>query len=89
MLFPSPACAQVPADSLAARLREALAVLRAEGGGSSQCPARILVLAEPPSADAGEITDKGYVNQRAVLTRRADEVELLYAQSSHPRVIRM
>jgi feruloyl-CoA synthase len=38
------------------------------------------VLAEPPSADAGEITDKGYINQRAVLTRRAAEVQALYAQ---------
>ena len=32
-----------------------------------------LVLRDPPSADAGEITDKGYVNQRAVLQRRADQ----------------
>jgi feruloyl-CoA synthase len=37
------------------------------------------VLAEPPSADAGEITDKGYINQRAVLTRRAADVQALYA----------
>jgi feruloyl-CoA synthase len=36
------------------------------------------VLAEPPSADAGEITDKGYVNQRAVLQRRAELVARLY-----------
>ena len=42
-------------------------------------PRRILFMAEPPSADAGEITDKGYVNQRAVLARRADEVARLYA----------
>jgi feruloyl-CoA synthase len=88
MLFASPACAQMPPETLAAKLREALAVLRAEGGGSSQCPARLLVLTEPPSADAGEITDKGYVNQGAVLSRRAGDVELLYAQPPHPRVIR-
>ncbi|MCX7169841.1 MAG: feruloyl-CoA synthase, partial [Proteobacteria bacterium] len=41
-------------------------------GGSSNCPARALLLAEPPSIDANEITDKGYINQRAVLTPRAE-----------------
>jgi feruloyl-CoA synthase len=89
MLFPSPACKALSAEALASRLREALAVLRAEGAGSSQCPARLLVLDEPANADAGEITDKGYVNQRAVLERRAADVELLYAQPAHPRVIRI
>ncbi len=39
---------------------------------------RLLVLAQPPDLDAGEITDKGYVNQRMVLARRAALVELLY-----------
>jgi feruloyl-CoA synthase len=53
--------------------------LRAEGGGSSQTPARALVLGEPPSADGGEITDKGYINQGAVLKRRAADVAALYA----------
>jgi feruloyl-CoA synthase len=42
---------------------------------------------EPPSIDANEITDKGYVNQRAVLTRRAHLVERLYAEPAHPDVI--
>jgi feruloyl-CoA synthase len=37
------------------------------------------LLAEPLNVDAGEITDKGYINQRAVLERRAGEVVLLYA----------
>ncbi|MEX0292286.1 feruloyl-CoA synthase [Pseudomonas putida] len=36
------------------------------------------LLVEPPSIDAGEITDKGSINQRAVLQRRADKVEALY-----------
>jgi feruloyl-CoA synthase len=40
---------------------------------------RALVLQEPPSAEAGEITDKGYVNQSAVLKRRAADVQALYA----------
>jgi feruloyl-CoA synthase len=47
--------------------------------GSSTCPRRLLVMSEPPSIDANEITDKGYMNQRAVLERRAALVEQLYA----------
>jgi feruloyl-CoA synthase len=87
LLFPSAAAQQLAPAALAERLTQALRTLQAEGGGSSQCPARLLVLAEPPSADAGEITDKGYINQRAVLDRRAAEVELLHAQPLHPRVL--
>jgi feruloyl-CoA synthase len=34
-------------------------------------------LAEPASVDGGEITDKGYINQRAVLSRRAGAVTTL------------
>ena len=45
--------------------------------GLSQGGARALFVAEPASIDAGEITDKGYINQRAVLTERADLVEFL------------
>jgi feruloyl-CoA synthase len=47
--------------------------------GSSARIERLIVLAEPASLDAGEITDKGYVNQRKVLTSRAGLVEMLYA----------
>ena len=42
--------------------------------------ARFVVADEPPSIDAGEITDKGYLNQRAILERRAALVEQLYAE---------
>jgi len=55
--------------------------------GSSMRVARLMLLAEPPSMDAGEITDKGYVNQRAVLARRADQVEQLYAPNPSDEVI--
>ncbi len=48
-----------------------------ESPGSSHRVARALILTEPPSIDAGEITDKGYLNQRAVLTRRAALVDTL------------
>ena len=54
---------------------------------SSRRITRALVLAEPPAIDAGEITDKGYVNQRAVLSRRAAEVERLFAEAPDPAVI--
>ena len=46
--------------------------------------ARCLMLTDPPSIDANEITDKGYLNQRAVLTQRAALVERLYAGSTLP-----
>jgi feruloyl-CoA synthase len=61
------------------RARAGLAKLKAEGGGSSTYATHALFLTEPPSIDAGEITDKGYINQRAVLERRAELVEHLYA----------
>jgi feruloyl-CoA synthase len=56
-----------------------LAKLKADGGGSSTYATRALFLTEPPSIDAGEITDKGYINQRAVLERRANLVNELYS----------
>jgi feruloyl-CoA synthase len=66
-----------------------LARLRAESqGASSGHGAGALLLTEPASIDAGEITDKGYLNQRAVLTNRVALVELLYAEGGAPLVIR-
>ena len=62
-----------------ARLAAGLARHNAENRGSSTRIARVLLTAEPPVIDAGEITDKGYINQRAVLARRASEVDRLYA----------
>jgi feruloyl-CoA synthase len=69
-------------------LRAAMRRLAAESGpGSSTHPARALVAGEPLSIDANEITDKGYINQRAVLERRAGLVELLHAEAPPPEVI--
>jgi feruloyl-CoA synthase len=45
------------------------------------------MLTDPPSIDANEITDKGYLNQRAVLARRAALVERLYADPVPAEVI--
>jgi feruloyl-CoA synthase len=50
---------------------------------------RAILLADPPSLDAGEITDKGSFNQRAVLDRRAAQVELLYREEPQPSVLRV
>jgi feruloyl-CoA synthase len=76
-------------ERVRARVREGLARLQADGGGSSTFARRALFLEEPPSIDAGEITDKGYINQRAVLTRRAVEVERLYGTPAHNDVIEL
>jgi feruloyl-CoA synthase len=66
-------------DGVRTRLREALAILHTESTGGSSAPCRLLVLEHPPSIDEGEITDKGYINQRAVLERRAAHVDALHA----------
>jgi feruloyl-CoA synthase len=57
------------------------------GAGSSQQITRLLLVEEPPSLDAGELTDKGYINQRATLQRRRLLVERLFAEPPHPDVI--
>jgi feruloyl-CoA synthase len=49
--------------------------------GSSNRIARALILAEPPSLDAGEMTDKGSINQKAVLANRKSLVDSLYTDS--------
>jgi feruloyl-CoA synthase len=64
-------------EKIRAAIAQGLAKLKGQGGGSSTYATRVLLLAEPASVDGGEITDKGYVNQRAVLTRRAAAVAKL------------
>ena len=76
LLFPSAEGQRHP--ELAVELRRRLVAFNANRPGSSTSVARALVLEELPSIDAGEITDKGYINQRAVLDRRAALVEALY-----------
>ncbi len=70
----------------AALAAKALAFNAAEQGSSRRIR-RVLVMTEPPSIDAGEITDKGYVNQRLVIDRRANLVDALYAEPPGPGVI--
>jgi feruloyl-CoA synthase len=73
--------------AIKAALVEGLAKHNAEAHGSSMRVARVLILTEPPSIDANEITDKGYLNQRAVLTKRAALVERLHAETAADDVI--
>ncbi len=65
-------------EALHAHLAAALAAHN-DAAGSSARIERLIVLAQPASLDDGEITDKGYVNQRKVLARRAALAEMLYA----------
>jgi feruloyl-CoA synthase len=60
-------------------LKNGLAKMNAERAGSSTRVGRAMLMAEPPSVDGHEITDKGYINQRATLNRRKALVEKLYA----------
>ena len=76
----------VVSEELAGILSRALASHNA-GAGSASRIERLAVLARPPDLDAGEITDKGYINQRRVLDRRAALIELLYADPPAPGVI--
>jgi feruloyl-CoA synthase len=70
------------------RVLEGLAALHGESAASSTHATRALISREPLSIDQGEITDKGYINQRAILIRRAVEVEQLYSPSD-PDVVRL
>ena len=81
LVFLSPAATDV---DIRAKLSQALKALSMEGGSSTH-PTRLLVMTEPPQIDGNEITDKGYLNQRAVLERRAALVEKLYSDA--PEVV--
>jgi feruloyl-CoA synthase len=81
---PNPAVLAHPriVDHIAAGLSQ----LRKESPASSTHAARAILLEQPPLIDVGEITDKGYINQRAVLARRPSLVQALYSPD-HPAVI--
>jgi feruloyl-CoA synthase len=69
------------------RVRSGLAAFNAAATGSSTRVARVMLMTEPPSIDGNELTDKGYINQRAGLDRRAALVEQLYAEPPGEGVI--
>ena len=87
----------IPADSslsvyanhpaIRAELDRRLHALAEKSTGSSNKVVRALVLEEPPSIDIGEVTDKGSINQRAVLEHRAPLVAELYGESPSARTL--
>ncbi len=87
LVFPSPHARQLAAEALREAICGGLRRLHSGSIASSTCPTRALLLEEPPSLEAGEITDKGYINQRAVLERRQQDVLALYSTPLDPRVI--
>jgi feruloyl-CoA synthase len=96
MVFPTPAvralsgmAADVPlADVLSsepvlAHFQKVLNELAKTATGSANRIARMCLLSEPPTIDKGEITDKGSINQRAVLSHRSDTVAALHEERLH------
>jgi feruloyl-CoA synthase len=78
--------AQSDATALRERLSQALTQLNQDSGSALRVE-RLLLLKTPPSLDAGEITDKGYLNQRRCLECRARDIARLYADPPGPEVI--
>jgi feruloyl-CoA synthase len=88
LIFPNlQACNGFDAAALRGIFQDVVDRLAGDSTGSSTRIARALVLEQPPSLDAGEITDKGSINQRAVLKVRATLVEELYAEPPGARVV--
>lgn len=96
MVFPTPAVRNLSglgADvslhevldhpAVLAHFQTVLNDLAAAATGSANRIARMCLLADPPTIDRGEITDKGSINQRAVLTHRADTVAKLHSDGLH------
>ena len=69
-------------------LQQLLDALAARSTGGTTRIARAMLLPVPLSIDAGEITDKGSINQRAVLKARAGQVEMLYTEPTAPQVLK-
>ena len=72
---------------LRAGLAQKLAAFNHARQGSADTIARLLILKDPASAEAGEITDKRSINQRLVMERRANEVAALFAAGADPRIV--
>jgi feruloyl-CoA synthase len=73
--------------ALAAQIAEKLSAFNRSQGGSSRKVGRFKVLTTPPSLDAGEITDKGYVNQRVAQDHRASDVAALFTAEPGPGAV--
>ncbi len=88
-LAPDSTIATLAAHSaVKAALTTALAGYNADHTASSQRIGRALIMSQPPSLDANEITDKGYINQRAVIENRADLIAKLYCNDEGTMTIK-
>tara|TARA_R110000824_G_scaffold4308_15_gene20812 strand:+ start:495 stop:2333 length:1839 start_codon:yes stop_codon:yes gene_type:complete len=95
LAWPSPAAAQKyigekgpqGLTDLLGDIAAKLAAFNGGAGGSSRRIGKVMLLTDPPSLDAGEITDKGYINQAAVLSLRANAIEALYSERRAPLVL--
>jgi feruloyl-CoA synthase len=85
----SPPDAVLQNEAVRTEFQSRLERFAAESTGSSNRIARAILAEEPPSLDAGEITDKGSFNQRNVLDRRAALVEEMYLAGPPLRVLRI
>jgi feruloyl-CoA synthase len=96
MVFPTPAVralSGLPAEAsmhevlesapVLAHFQTVVDALSHTATGSANRIARMCLLADPPTLDRGEVTDKGSINQRAVLAHRADTVEKLHSDGLH------
>ena len=74
-------------EAVTTQLVAGLQAYNANQRGSSTRVHRVMLMSESPQIDANEVTDKGYINQRAVLERRATLVERLYAKTPGEEVL--
>jgi feruloyl-CoA synthase len=83
-----PATNEAVADTgLQERVRAKLKALAQQNGGSAQRVMRLALLTQPLSIDAGEVTDKGGLNQRSILRRHSALVEQLFAERPGAHII--
>jgi len=75
--------------TVVSKIQSLLESFAVQATGNSNRVERAMLLEEAPSLDAGEITDKGSLNQRVILERRAALIEELYAAASSVRVLRV
>ncbi len=79
LVFLNPnAIAQLPADQIKIKMAHTLQVMARSSASNSTRVVRAMIMQTPPQIDGSEITDKGYINQRAVLQNRHSDVEQLY-----------
>ena len=100
LIFPTPAVRKLsglPSDAplksvlespgVQAHFQKVVDELAASATGSASRVARLHLMHEPPSIDRGEVTDKGSINQRAVLENRSALIEEIYSSTPPAQVI--